>query len=316
MGQEGEIEKRRRYCESTLSKFRDDLKQIELPGNCAVVVNGSFARREASDQSDVDYFVLHDDGPVSSNELQRLNQLVVQTIERHGLRPPAVNGAFAAAESIDQFLHNVGGANDPNEKLTRRMLFMLEGEWLTQRDLFLNFRSRLINEVYAKQDLSDHQLARFFLNDLIRYWRTIGVDFEFKTAEAGKPWGTRNLKLAFSRKLLYFSGLLMTAETAQQTVTGKARVLAELSALDPISRVKKICGQEANKALAIYEEFLEKLSDKAFRALADSVDQDRKRQPEEFRDLKNRGQYFSWELDRLLHMAYGPGHPIHHALIF
>lgn len=312
----GEAEKRRAYSDNVLESFRAELGGAQLPEGYAVVINGSFARREASEQSDVDYFVLHEAADSSVRDIEIIREAVDAAIERCNLKPPSAGGAFAKPETIDEFLKNVGGTNDPNEKLTRRMLFMLEGDWLTQKELFLSYRNRLIANVYAKESQSNHSLARFFLNDVIRYWRTIGVDFEHKTTEGGKAWGTRNLKLVFSRKLLYFSGLLMAAETAQQTPTSKARILNELCALDPLARVGKIVGSDARRALNLYDNFLVCLSNKDFRDMADRVQLEDKDRPEDFNDLKNLGQHFSWELDRLLHVTYGPRHPIHHALVF
>lgn len=108
----------------------------------------------------------------------------------------------------------------------------------------------------------------------------------------------------------------MVAETAQRTPSAKAEILLALSELDVIGRVVRICGAEATKALALYSEFLEKLSDERFRKMADTATLERGSQPEEFRYLKNKSQYFSWELDRLLHVVYGSSHPIHHAVVF
>lgn len=52
---------------------------------------------------------------------------------------------------------------------------------------------------------------------LIRYHKTIAVDFEFKTSEDDKSWGIRNIKLLFSRNLLYFSGILVAAESIDKS---------------------------------------------------------------------------------------------------
>ena len=50
----GEANKRREYSNDVLEKFRANLRAARLREGYAVVINGAFARREASEQSDVD----------------------------------------------------------------------------------------------------------------------------------------------------------------------------------------------------------------------------------------------------------------------
>jgi hypothetical protein len=45
---------------------------------------------------------------------------------------------------------------------------------------------------YLEANVKDHRPSRFLLNDLVRYWRTIAVDFESKMrARKGEGWGLR-----------------------------------------------------------------------------------------------------------------------------
>src|SRR5260370_15731830 len=127
---------------------------------------------------------------------------------------------------------------------------------------------RQILERYIGSGISDHQLALFLLNDIIRYYRTMAVDYEFKTGEGPtpKPWGIRNIKLVFSRKLLYASGLFSVAMTADRASEQKIEILEKLFDLPVIDRMTEICGRaNMSTVLSSYNYFLELLSDEQVR---------------------------------------------------
>jgi hypothetical protein len=66
-------------------------------------------------------------------------------------------------------------------------------------------------DAYLGHGVRDYRPPRFLLNDLIRYWRTMCVDFEGKRrgAQGDDPkYATRNAKLRTSRKVLFAGGLL------------------------------------------------------------------------------------------------------------
>jgi hypothetical protein len=120
--------------------------------------------------------------------------------------------------------------------------------------------------------LRDHRPPRFLLNDLVRYWRTIGVDFVAKDRDrAGAGWGLRNAKLRTSRKLLFASGLLPVLRCHELRAEQIAPFLAAQFALPPTDRVADAflrygaIAQGAD-ALAAYDAFLALIDDDEVRA--------------------------------------------------
>jgi hypothetical protein len=69
----------------------------------------------------------------------------------------------------------------------------------------------MILERHLTLGTKNNRPPRFLLNDIVRYWRTICVDFEGEQGVDGGPdpkWVTRNAKLRTSRKILFAGGLL------------------------------------------------------------------------------------------------------------
>ncbi len=119
--------------------------------------------------------------------------------------------------------------------------------------------------------------------------------------------------IIFSRKLLYFSGLLVIAESSQQTAKHKFRRTLELLSLPPIERVAAICGEKASRAVEMYDYFLGVLADPERRKVLEITSRDK--QTEAFRDVKNTGHHFTTALMQLLRNTYDVSHPIHRGII-
>ena len=162
------------YSRSTLDGLRGRLAGLPLR-ETVVLVCGSYARREASERSDVDFFILSDDTDGGSSLLDRVRS----AIEEMAPNEPSENGAFGGVVNRGEMLGNIGGDHDTNQNMTRRILFLLEGEWLYNEAGLRGFRREIL-ERYIREDMADHQLALFLLNDVIRYYRTVAVDYEFK----------------------------------------------------------------------------------------------------------------------------------------
>src|SRR5438876_851311 len=121
------IDRARRYSEEKLAELRGVLTPIVPAGNI-VLTCGSYARREASSESDIDFYVI--DQPATEVGASVWTKDVTKAISKIVPVEPAADGAFATVEPREALLQNIGGEGDSNYKITRRMLMLLEGESL------------------------------------------------------------------------------------------------------------------------------------------------------------------------------------------
>ena len=301
------------FSDQKLKELRAKLPTI-VPKGELVVTCGSYARREAVSDSDLDFFSVSN----SASEEPDWFIGVKKAATDIGARPPSSGGAFSAVIPTSELLKNYGGSQDTNETITRRMLYLLEGEFLTEKDAFIDLRRQIIDK-YVSNTPRDHQLAFYLLNDVIRYWRTIAVDYAQKTQgdDKPKPWAIRNVKLVFSRKMIYASGLFTVALTADRRATAKSEILESLLSMTPIERIQYVCGDAQSKRLfEIYDMFLERMADKEVRSHLETLPLERRIEDPVFRDIKNEGHYFSRELMGLFHRTFHTSHAIHMAVVF
>lgn len=308
-------ERSSRYSECKLGKLRDRLSRLPL-GDAAVLVCGSYARREASEHSDIDFFVIPGDAGGDHPPIEDVRSEIRTIVPNE----PSKDGAFGVEVNREEILRNIGGDSDNNQNITRRILFLLEGEWLFNEPAFLRFRREIL-EKYIQENMTDHQLALFLLNDIIRYYRTVAVDYEFKISdnESSKPWAIRNIKLVFSRKLLYASGLFSIAMTADRARDEKIEILESSFGLPVMDRMIAICGSaKMEPVLASYNRFLAILEDSDDRRYLETLEKSEsdRRDDLRFRHIKNEGHHFTRELLKVFESTFDSTHPIRRAVVF
>lgn len=290
--------------ESQIQLMRDVAESIFKDRTDIIIgVNGSVARREYTSGSDIDHFFL-------STVCDNCNQINVsddekafrEALEKRDLKMPASGGVFEGALYQGQLLYPIGGDADTNKTLTRRMLFLLEGEWIFNKDGFENLREKLIAG-YISDSLENEKLALYLLNDIIRYWRTICIDFEYKTSDGKKSRALRLAKLRMSRMLLCFAGMVAVAEADDMPPDKKRKRLVELFSQQGIDRLDGILSDKFASAKLLYGNFLTKLDDPEFRAKLDITGDDGM-QTSEFNDMTELAREFKSELVNILLMHY------------
>lgn len=261
LNEHAEIQSRFRYSEEFLQKTIRGFEDYEGGRNPDVCVfaAGSLGRFETGQISDLDLFIL------SREKISRLDEYklfsdLIRLNQDLSLPEFSSDGRFLKVHHLEDLIGNTGDATDDIEnQFTTRLLLLLESKPISNDVLYQESLRKVLSNYFRDSDGRKDFQPLFLMNDILRYWRTLCLNYERDRGNA-KPWWKKNLNLKFSRKLTVFSTVLAIVS---RTVS-KSEELVQFTENVPWQRLALVLDninddtliEPFKKALDDYESFL------------------------------------------------------------
>lgn len=241
-----------------------------LPGEVrTIAAAGSLGRMEACSYSDGDLIIILQDG-VSREDAQRAYDRVWGVLDKLNLPRPKPGGVFASPTTLDQLVgSSLGRADEQLSVVGKRLLVLLESQPVFNDDEYEKVLGGILDRFakgYVRADPSKEWA--FLINDLIRYFRALCVNYQYDFEANPGKWPIRNIKLRHSRLVMY-AGLLFLLGEASKERNDKHRWLKERLCLTPLERIAYVYDNNADwsfhRIAGLYDVFLTRLNQEEVR---------------------------------------------------
>lgn len=295
-----------------------------LEGDAFVSVSGSVGRLEASMASDLDFMIVYP-GPPPANAAafrERLEECIEATSitlsdgSRATFRRPNPQSVFVGDVDAGKLVASIGSREEDYDSISQRLLLLLESQPLWNADGFERTREKLVSAYAVDVTADPSKEFVLLINDLIRYFRTLCVNYHStRTTEHGK-WPIRNIKLRHSRIVMYCSLLFCLGELSKfeyrhndEEPDRKLDLLRKYVALPPLERFVRlyVSNRDGNlyRFLSLYNNFLAALSDPVRRSELAALDYLTRYDSSLFSQLKANSDAFASEIMRFLQARRG-----------
>ena len=238
--------KRLKLIETKINK----IVELRKYKNLCIYITGSYGRHEATKYSDLDIFFISF-GKNSTSPISRLSKTLIDAefikiAKAMGFPPFSKDGEFLQIHYLDDIKDHLGSRNDDfSNYFTARLLLLLESYPLYDETFYKKVIKGMISTYY--RDFHDHVtdfLPIFLVNDIIRYWKTLCLNYEHSRhrQNPSKRLKThvKNLKLVFSRKLTCFSLIIAIVSKYRSKKVLNEKTLLDIVCSTPIQRLEKV----------------------------------------------------------------------------
>lgn len=242
---------RARATECLEAKISDWAKVSDLRERICIYTTGSFGRSGACSYSDLDVFIVAlEENVTQERRLSRLEEIellasIVHTNRELGLPELDGDGGFLKVHQLEDYLKGLGKPHDDADNtFTGRLLLLLESKPIFGTTPYQLVRRECVLRYWT--DYSDHSdsfLPAFLVNDILRFWRTLCVNYEAGTTLNPARRRAKNYKLKFSRLLTCFSAIVGIQAQFQQGGTVSAEEVIEILDRTPLERLRRIGDQ-------------------------------------------------------------------------
>ena len=277
------IESRRQFSDGRFQLLKSSLgKAEEICGDKACVyATGSFGRREASPHSDIDLFIVSLSDAIKEDRIERsrlskldeilLKAELIRASQSLGFPPFSKDGQFLELHTAKKLIRSTGNQYDDAENtFTARLLLLLESRPVVGGGV----HTGVIDDVIARywREFADHYdrfMPTFLANDILRYWRTLCLNYEASTSEETQrdraKRKMKNYKLKHSRMLTCYSAVLYLLFTYGKNGTVTPPDAQQMVALTPTARAEFVANElngaepapSLHDLLGKYERFLD-----------------------------------------------------------
>ena len=264
------IRLRKAYATKRLDKLRAQIANLQSPrkfSDLCIYVTGSYGRLEASRYSDLDIFLVSKgnlgENPVSAIDKTLLDADLIRVARRMRFPEFSNEGEYLTVHYLDDLTSRLGGRDDDfRNHFTARLLLLLESRPLHNESVYRSVLEAIVESYF--RDFHDHETSFrpvFLINDVMRFWRTLCLNYEHRRNRPKKDpvhknkSHLKNAKLKFSRLLTCYSLIALLSHRRDATVPEELLEMVQLAPLDRLDRLASLQPHTQEDVLAMKEAY-------------------------------------------------------------